>query len=169
MMMLIPLFGFASYANSDTNLSGNVINGGAISPDSTIVKLLGDTITDVLFYPKKVSVYKLQKVFDTVAVNLNDCENFAQDSLLTELSAEEIGIMKFVLLTDTSNYKLDTFLIRSQYYPQLEFVFQKKKEMVKVRISENDYSWTIICNNKVVCRFNYQDKKLVERFCKLFL
>lgn len=137
-------------------------------PDSTIIKILGDTISDVIFNAKKVSVYKLQKVFDTVAVKLGDCEDFARDSFLTVLKPETFGILDFVLLSDTANYKTDSMLVRTQYYPLLEFEFQKKKEIVKIRISTTDYSWSIIKDNKRRYRFNYKDQYAINRFCKTF-
>ncbi len=166
-MMLVPALTFASCNNVVEN--GRGINKISNPPDSSIVKILGDTIADVIFNPKKVSAYKLKKVFDTVALKAGDCENFVKDSLLQILKPETYGALDFVLLSDTANYKLDSVKIRSQYYPLLEFEFQKKKECVKVRISTNDYCWTIIRDNKVISRFNYYDKKLVERLCNLFL
>lgn len=137
-------------------------------PDSNIVKILGDTISDVLFNPKKVSVYRLQKVFDTTAVKTDDCEDFKRDSLLTILKPVTICVLDFVLLSDTANYETDSLLVRTQYYPRLEFEFQKKKEIVKIRISTTDYSWSIIKDNKRRYNFNYKDKYAVNRFCKIF-
>ena len=137
-------------------------------PDSVIVKTLGDTITDVIFNAKKVSVYKLAKVFDSTAVKLGDCEDFARDSFLTDLSPATYAVMDFILLSDTVNYKTDSMLVRTQYYPSLEFEFQKKKEIVKIRISIPDYSWSIIHNNKRRFNFNYKDQYAIQRFCNTF-
>lgn len=137
-------------------------------PDSLIVKTLGDTITDVIFNAKKVSVYKLVKVFDSTAIKIGDCEDFARDSFLTDLSPAAYAILDFVLLSDTANYKTDSMLVRTQYYPALEFEFQKKKENVKIRISIPDYSWSIIHDNKRRFNFNYKDQYAIQRFCKTF-
>lgn len=154
-ILLLPKFASAS---RETN-----------PPDSNIVRILGDTIADVMFSPQKITVYKLEKVFDTLAVKVDDCENFVRDSLLTDIRPETYCKLDSVLLSDTANYQLDSVKIRSQYYPILEFDLEKGDEIVKIRISTNDYSWTIIRHNKVFRRFNYSNKELVERFCKMFL
>lgn len=142
----------------------------AIRPDSSVCRMLGKSMTEVLFNPKKVTCYA---VLGKSSVGKEDFElepHYVRDSLVAKLSAAQVSLLQFNLLSDEENYKEDSVKARSPYVPCMEFFFERKKmEPVHVLVSLSDFSWTIICDDKKQGNWNYADKRLMERYCKMIL
>lgn len=142
----------------------------AIQPDSSVYYTLGKSMSDILFSPTKVLCYTIQ---GKATISKEDYElepHYVRDSLIAKLNANQIYLLQFNLLADEKNYKEDSMKVRSPYVPCLEFCFEKKKmEPVHVIISLSDFSWTIVYDDKRQFNWNYEDKRLIERFCKLIL
>lgn len=135
-----------------------------IKPDTAIVKIVGDTVADVLFTPKSVTLYlsKNRKKLNDKEVEI--APGFVRDTLVTKLTPSNIAVLQFVLLSDTINYKKDKEQIKSPYVPLYEFIFVKKKETVQVLISFSDNYWEIKRGNKTVCKYNFANRELLSRF-----
>lgn len=96
--------------------------------------------------------------------------HYVRDSLIAKLSVSQINMLQFNLLSDEENYKEDSIKVRSPYVPCIEFCFEKKKKNpVHVIVSLSDFSWTIVYDDKKQGNWNYADKRLMERYCKMIL
>ena len=135
-----------------------------ISPDSLITKIVGDTVADVLFSPKSVTLYLSKNRKKQNDKEVETAPGFVRDTLVAKLNPSDIAVMQFVLLSDTINYKKDKEQIKSPYVPLYEFVFVKKKETVQVLISFSDNYWEIKRGNKTVCKYNFANRELLSRF-----
>ena len=134
---------------------------------SNIVKIVGDTVADVLFSPKSVTLWLSENRKRQNEKEIEIADGFVRDSLVTKLKSENLSILQFVLLSDTLNYKRDSVQIKSPYMPCYEFVFVKKKQTVQVLISLSNNYWEIKHNNKTVCKYNFACKQQLERFLNL--
>lgn len=169
LVILLSLFcsitSFAS-CNGAKGKTGNHV----IRPDSSVCHTLGKTMSEVLFSPSKVTCYT---IIGKSAVDKDDFvlePHYVRDSLVTKLNVSQISILQFNLLADEDNYKEDTMKVRSPYVPYVEFCFEKKKmEKVHVVISLSDFSWTIIFDDKIQGNWNYADKRLMDRLCRMIL
>ena len=141
-----------------------------IQPDSAVYATLGKTMSEVLFNPTKVTCYTI-KGKATVAKNDYELEpHYVRDSLVAKLNANQISILQFILLADIENYKEDSLKVRSPYVPYVEFCFEKKKQQpVHVIISLSDFSWTVVFDDKRQFNWNYENKRLMECYCKMIL
>lgn len=141
-----------------------------IQPDSIVYYTLGKTISDVLFNPSKVTCYT---VVGKSIIDKDDYElepHYVRDSLITKLNASQILLLQFNLLSDKENYQKDSAQVRSPYVPCVEFCFEKKKQQpVHVIISLSNFSWTLVYDDKRQGNWNYADKRLMERFCKMIV
>lgn len=166
--LLVPMLSFASCGSQTSNKPLTTYK--RIQPDSSVQKILGDTITNLLFNPKKITVYSLSnREPDKSRKEIEVCPNFVRDSLLTVLQPDLCAILQFNLLADSVNYKNDIDRVKSPYRPLLEFEFTCKKESASVLISLSDYTWAIMYKSKEICRFNYANKQLLFRFKQLIL
>jgi hypothetical protein len=158
---------FSALLLSSCNSKAEIKSDRQISPDSNIVKIVGDTVADVLFSPKSVSLYfsKNRKKKDGKEVEI--APGFVRDTLAAKLSPADIAVLQFVLLSDTLNYRKNKEQIKSPYMPLYEFVFAKKKETVQVLISFSDNYWEIKRNNKTVCKYNFANYNQLSRFIDL--
>ena len=161
-MMLIPLLGFAS-----CNTKAETVPVVKITPDSTIKKNIGDTVTDVLFSPKTVTLYQSKNRKKKNDKEVEIANGFVRDTLIRILKPEQTAILQFLLLSDSQNYKIDSVKIKSPYVPLYEFVFVKKKETVQILVSFSDNYWEIRGNNKTICKYNYVCKDQLGRFIDL--
>ncbi|MBO4373280.1 MAG: hypothetical protein J5826_10130, partial [Bacteroidales bacterium] len=139
----------------------------SIVPDSVITQILGDTVADVLFNPKSAVLYLSKNRKKKSDKEVEIVQGFVRDTLIAKLSPNDIGILQFILLSDTQNYKLDSVKIKSPYMPTYEIVFAKKKETVQVLISFSDNFWEIKRNNKTVCKYNFACRAQLDRFIDL--
>ena len=140
-----------------------------IQPDSTVCAMLGQSISDVLFNPNKVTCYTIKGKGEIETGDFQVEPHWVRDSLVGRLSPQMIGVLQFALVSNGENYKNDTLLRKTPYFPIIEFEFQKKKNVVHVLISTNDRTWTIVYNGVRQLNYNYHDRELIERFCNLFV
>ena len=140
-----------------------------IQPDSAVYAMLGKTMSEVLFNPTSVTCYTLKGKIEVDPSDYQVEPHWVRDSLIGKLTPETYGILQFVLLSNSENYKEDTIRIKAPYIPALEFEFRQKKTDVHVLISVQDRTWTIMYDDKRQVHFNYHDCDLIERFCALFL
>ena len=168
-MMLIPVFGFASCENAADSIPHKNL-GIKIVPDTTIEKILGDTIVNLLFSPKKVTVYMLaNREPDKEKHETEVYSKYVRDSLLTVLKQDIYSVLQFNLLADSANYKTDFDRVKSPYRPLLEFEFSIKKDSASVLVSFSDFSWAVIYHGREICRFNYENRHLMRRYKQLIL
>ncbi len=168
-LLLIPMLGFASCGTPKDKILRNVWNV-QIHPDSTASQILGDTVSYLLFNPKKVKVYALaNREPDKRKNEIEVCQNFVRDSLFTILNTDMCSILQFALLADSSNYKTDFDRVKSPYKPIFEFEFSVKKETASVLISFSDFTWTVIYKGREICHYNYGNKQQILRYKQLLL
>ena len=141
----------------------------SIQPDSTVCAMLGQTISDVLFNPNKVTCYSLKGKGEIETGDFQVEPHWVRDNLVGRLSPQMVGVLQFALVANGENYKNDTLRIKAPYFPLLEFEFQKKKDVVHVLISTSDHTWTIVYDGERQIHYNYHDCELIERFCNLFV
>lgn len=141
-----------------------------ILPDSVAISKLGNNVADVLFHPSKVYCWSLKGKSEVKESDFQVEPHFVRDSLLGVLKPEELSILQFLLLSEGTNYQIDSIIVSAPYIPSLEFEFTKKKsEPVHVVISTSDLSWSLIYNNKKQFNYNYGNKRQMNRFCKGFI
>lgn len=141
----------------------------AIQPDSAVCATLGNTMTDVLFSPRKVTCYTLKGKSQVEEKDYELEPHYVRDSLIGKLKKEEISILQFELLSDDQNYHQDSLKVRSPYVPALEFCFEKKKIEVHIIISLSNFTWTIFYDGKRQGNWNYADKRFMTRYCGMIL
>lgn len=142
----------------------------AIRPDSTVYYTLGKTMSEILFSPTKVTCYTIKGKANVAEKDYELEPHYVRDSLIAKLTPSQISILQFNLLTDEENYKEDSLKVRSPYVPCLEFCFEKKKQQpVHVIISLSDFSWTVVFDDKRQFNWNYADKRLMERYCRMII
>lgn len=157
-----------------TSCSAKTPKGGQsdpmFSPDSTVYKSLGKSLSEILFSPKTVKVYSLKGVENVGKNDIEIEDHFVRDTLVATLDAKQIALFQYLLLANEENYKNDSVQIRAPYLPQLEFEFTRKKEQTAhVVVSVNDRTWTVVYDDKVQFNWNYANKSLVARFCNYFI
>jgi len=167
-MLMSTLAGLAS-CNAKPIKKGIAMSKSVSQPDSTATGVLGKSLNEVLFSPTKVNVYKLKMKERVGKDDVEVDDHVVRDTLLAELSSEETAILQYVLLSDGDNYHNDSIMVRSPFLPIVEFEFVRKKVTAQVVISLLDRSWTVWYDDKRQFRFNYSNKKELERFCRHFL
>ena len=141
----------------------------SLQPDSTVYAILGQTLSDVLFKPNRVTCYTLKGKSEVELGDFQVEPHWVRDSLVGRLSPQMIGVLQFSLVANSENYKNDSIRIKAPYFPLLEFEFQKKHRIVHVLISTIDHTWSIVYDGERQIHFNYHDCELIERFCNLFV
>lgn len=157
-----------------TSCSAKTPKGGQpdpmFSPDSTVYKSLGKSLSEILFSPAKVKVYSLKGVETAGKDDVQIEEHCVRDSLIMIMDAKQTATLQYLLLCNDENYHKDSVLIRSPYIPILEFEFSKRKNQVAhVVISLQDRTWKVIYDEKEQFWWNYANKDLIKRFCKYFI
>ena len=142
---------------------------GPIQPDSAVYAMLGRTMSEVLFHPGSVTCYTLKGKAEVSPTDFEVEPHWVRDSLIGKLTPETYGILQFVLIANSENYKNDSVRIKAPYVPVLEFEFKQKKNVVHVLVSVSDQTWTIMYDDKRQVHFNYHDPELILRFCELFV
>lgn len=141
-----------------------------IKPDSTVYTTLGKTMSDILFAPTKVTCYLLKGKSTVAKEDFELAPHYVRDSMIVKLNVNQISILQFNLLASEDNYKEDSIKVRSPYVPCVEFCFEKKKQQpLHVIVSLSDFSWTILYDDKKQGNWNYANKRLMERYCKMIL
>lgn len=137
------------------------------STDSLITQFIGDTVSNILFNPTKVTLYFTKNRKKKNEEEIEIADGFIRDTLVKKLKPEELSILQFILLSDTLNYHKNSVQIKSPYMPLYEFVFTKKKKSVQVLISFSDNYWEIKRNNITVCKYNFVCREQLQRFINL--
>ena len=141
-----------------------------IQPDSTISVQLGNSLSNLLFMPKKVVCHHLLHKQNISENEIQPVKGYVRDTLLATLTDKETAVLQFLLLSNPNSYSEDIISIEAPYLPVIEFVFtDKKKNTASVIVSTSDRSWSIFYDGKEQFNFNYSDARLFERFCKQFL
>lgn len=136
-------------------------------PDSLVLSQLGNTLTDILTNPTKVTMYSLRGKEHVEKEDFVLEPHYVRDSLYGILTQDAVAILQFILITNESNYRTDSIKVKSPYMPQFEFEFSKKKQVAHVLLSTSDFSWTVIYDGKKLFNYNYTDNDAIERFLKL--
>ncbi len=159
----------ACASNSAKKSKNKPICAAWLMPDSTVCKKLGNRLTSVLFSPQKVKCYHLtgKEHVEKNEVEIED--HYVRDTMICNLSADEISVLQFILLRPSKNYERDSMIVMSPYLPTLEFEFSKKKETAHILVSLSDLSWSVIYDGKRQFNFNYKNHALLETFCKYYL
>jgi len=138
-------------------------------PDSAVYAVLGKSMSDALFSPRRVTCWRLKPMEEPTANDYQVEPHWVRDSLIGQLTPQMYGVLQFVLLNNPDCYRLDSVQVRSPYFPRLEFEFVKRKTTIHVVVSLSDYSWSVIYDDKCQFNYNYVDKELIDRFCQIIL
>lgn len=169
LLLLVMLFSSVYCMASGEDGGGRSASAKSIQPDSTVYAILGQTISDVLFNPNKVTCYTLKGKEEIEPGDFQVEPHWVRDRFVGRLSPQMMGVLQFSLIANSENYKNDTIRIKAPYFPVLEFEFQKKRNIVHVLISTLDHTWTIVYDGERQIHFNYHDCELIGRFCDLFV
>lgn len=169
LLTVVLLCSFSSCANAQNRKSEPTFIPSCVAPDSSVYQILGRSLSDVLFNPKKVTVYHL-KGKETVAAKDFEVEpHYVRDSLVCCLSRPVWTILQYNVLANASNYQNDSIPVRSPYVPEYEIVFTKGKNVAHVVVSLSDFSWSVVYDDKKQFNFNYADKPSMQRWVDLVL
>lgn len=131
--------------------SGSKKDQAILTPDSSVSKLLGDTICNILFSPQSVSLFlsKAEAVTDTTAPNKL---RYDIEKKLGRAKTDHVTIMQF-LLSDIKNYDLSDTEPKCLFFPYLALKFKNKSGEVTILISYNCHKWAFEYNNQ---RYEYK-------------
>ncbi len=158
----IALFSMGCMAKSKkSQTSDKPICEEWLIPDSATYNLLGKNLSTILFSPNSVKCYSVEWQDTITSYQLEPY--FSQDSLIAKLSKEQIAVLQYSLLDDTNNFVNDTIVVMAPYTPKIDFQFTKKDQVAHILVSPNNFSWTIIYDDKKQFTYNYHNPS----FCKL--
>lgn len=132
-----------------------------IKTDSIVHHLLGDSLEDILFTPKTVSVYTL-----TPKDAPQKVAGYAVDSLLYSFKSEDLSVFQYSFLCDTLNYRT-LHTIRAPFTPALAFEFVKDNSNVYLVFSFQNREWRILKGDTTLKSFVYQSLSLEPFFTEL--
>lgn len=131
-----------------------------LMPDSATYKILGKNLSTILFSPNSVKCYSV-KWQDSISADQLE-PYFAQDSLISKLTKEQIAVLQYTLLDDADNFVNDSIVVMSPYVPKLDFEFTRKNQIAHVLVSPNSIQWTIVYDDKKQFTYNFHNPS----FCK---
>ncbi len=140
-----------------------------IHPDSIAYSILGRTLTDITFNPKKVTAYSVAVKDSTNRDNIAVEPFYVVDSILGQLNKKQIAVIDFILLSDGSNYTIDSIQPMIPHRPVIAFEFVNKNGKALVWYSPDDYLWGIRYDDKQICRYNIRNSNQVNKFSRNFL
>lgn len=138
-------------------------------PDSTVYKILGKSLSEILFNPSRVRCYAVKNVAQPRKEELAFDQNFVCDTLISKLTKEETAILHFLLLSSPDNYHESAAKVRSPYFPNLAFEFKKNRRVAYVLVSLSDFSWSIYYDDKIQFNYNYTNADVIARFCNYYI
>lgn len=139
-------------------------------PDTAITQCIGNSLSDILFAPKKVKCYHLIKKRDIGEKDIQPIKGVVRDTLLCTLTDAQKAVLQYVLLGNIRSYSEEIISIEAPYIPALEFEFiGRRKVAASVIISLSDRSWIIMYDGKQQFKYNYADAQLFERYCNYFM
>lgn len=168
-LVLFMLATFSSFASCcpPASQKQEPFKAVCVYPDSVVYASLGRTLSDVLFNPSKVTLYKLRGK-ETVAKNDYEVEpHYVRDTLIGRVRREVWTIFQFNVLANNVNYQNDSIPVRSPYVPEYELEFVRGKSVAHVIFSPSDYTWSVIYDDKKQFNWNYSDKESMSRFFDL--
>lgn len=152
---------------SDSKPKAKPICAEWLMPDSTVYQRLGRNLASVLFAPQSVKCYAIEYQDSVAPVQLEPY--FAQGKLIAKLNREQTAILQYALLGDSLNYKRNDIAVTAPYVPALDFEFSRKGQVAHVVISLNDFTWSVLYDDKKQFNFNFNSPtffKFAEFFYK---
>lgn len=127
--------------------------------DSTLNKLWGDSIAEIINAPTAIRAYKMHP------------NQTRQDSLIGDYSVEHfIGTLDMTyasplifFLNDSLNYNLSDDKVKTPFTPTIAFEFQQKEKGVSVVISFNGNQLAIIREDKEIGRRQFLNPRYLLR------
>ena len=163
-ILLFALIGILVFISCNTQK--HLITNSIIIPDSTVVNFYGKEITDILFSPEKVKIYKVRpktKADSTVQI----IGEFAVDSLLGELDKSYYSILQF-MLHDSTNYRFDSSINKCQFSPYIAYEFSRQQKKVSVLLNLGCKQWGVAYKDTMFYEENNCEYELV-RFTHLIV
>lgn len=127
--------------------------------DSTLNKLWGDSISDIINNPTLIKAYRMSP------------DSTGKDTLIGSYAIEHpIGTLDITyasplifFLNDSLNFNLSEDLIKTPFLPTIAFEFQRYKEKIFVVISFNGNQLSLIYNNKEIVRKQFRNPRYLLR------
>lgn len=160
----------SSCANAKTVTKVKVRNDAAwMYSDSVVSERLGDSIMKVVVAPDSVKCFHVSYREKVKESDYLVVKSFVRDSLITHLNEGQIAVMQFVLLSEPRNYTEKSTIVKSPYWPTVEFEFYKKDFVpVSVVVSTLNQSWQVLRSRVEVTSFNFEDEELIKRYINVF-
>lgn len=137
-------------------------NGGAITPDSIVMKQLSDSVCDIVFHTKTAFIHKLAA---TTQPSDGDktIGGFKVDKTIGKIKKDDMLILQF-LLSDGGQFASNNFAVSMPYLPSYAIEFTLKKEKVSLLFSMASGEIAIVKNGK---RVKYVQIKNIRLFALL--
>ncbi len=142
------------------NNQKQLIESSVIKPDSTVSDFYGKEISNIIFSPEKVKVYKIRpktKADSTIKI----IGNFAVDSLLGELDKSYYSILQF-MLHDSTNYRFDSLINKCQFSPHIAYEFSKNNKKASILLNLGCKQWGVSYKDTVFYEENNCEYKLLR-------
>ena len=94
-------------ANNKTVISEKTGGAEWMMTDSIFVKQIDDSLKYVLFEPDTVKCYHISYKEKIKEKEYEVVKDYIRDSLISVLSASQISVLQYVLLSDATNYLLN--------------------------------------------------------------
>ncbi|MCR6503989.1 hypothetical protein [Bacteroides muris (ex Fokt et al. 2023)] len=127
--------------------------------DSTLNKLWGDSISDIINNPTLIRAYRMYP--DSMGKGLL-IGNYAIKHPIGKLELTYASPLLF-FLNDKSNFNLSEDIAKTPFMPTIAFEFQRQKENVFVVISFNGNQLVLIYNDKEIIRKQFQNPRYLLR------
>lgn len=136
-------------------------------PDTAAVatKVLGDSISHLLFTADSVTVYLLKgkELPDSTDIIVSP-DGYVRDTLSCPMPADSLAALRTVLLSDSSSYFRDTtYSIRSPYMPVLELEFVQGEISYSILLSLTNHTWTVSLKGHQLFNFPYRNVEATDR------
>lgn len=142
-----------------------------LRPDSLAYNQLGRNLSTILFSSTKVECFSLdyKEKLEESDVEVEQC--FVRGESLGFLNAEQLAVLRYILIAPKESYQKDSIRVRAPYAPAMEFVFhhKKMKQDAQIVLSPNDFTWTLFYDDKRQFHFNFTNKEAVVRFYQSLL
>ncbi len=145
--------------------------GAWLRPDSLAYSQLGRNLSTILFSSSKVECYPLIYKEKPEEGDVEVEKHFVRGESLGFLKADQLAVMRYILIAPAESYQKDSIRVRAPYAPAMEFVFhhKKMKQDAQIVLSPNDFTWTLFYDDKRQFHFNFTNKEAVVRFYQSML
>ena len=137
-------------ATTNQSQPSKKIDFTAIQPDKKVKEILGDTITNIIFSPRTVTVYELDAM-STPSDNDRTIGGVKVSKEIGKLDKSYYSIMQF-LLADSCTYAGERIVPAVPNKPVMALEFAQKKEIVGVIFSFLSREITFVYNGKEIMR-----------------